>query len=185
MKSICYESGFTLQGIVWLLLILMVSVSLVIWIMKIDTPHVELSSFTYDAISGPQKFIPERGKYKIIILFSVNCPYCVQYLARLNRMQEKLPDVQYGLFTTDKTFFTSCIYESCISLRQDSRFTIGILNVSTAYTCFGDPPLPVTFIYDGEHTYVHSLRGDRDIRELLQWIPANHKQHERKGVGNE
>ncbi|KUK54164.1 MAG: hypothetical protein XD77_0934, partial [Marinimicrobia bacterium 46_47] len=109
MKSICYKSGFTLPGIVWLLLILMVSVSLVFWIVKIETPRGELSSFSYSSVSGPKNFIPEKGKYKIIILFSINCPYCTQYLARLNRMQEKLPDVQYGLFTTDKTFFTSSI----------------------------------------------------------------------------
>ncbi|BFN36553.1 hypothetical protein [Fidelibacter multiformis] len=185
MKSICYKKGFTLPGIVWLLLILIVSILIVFWVVKIETPRGELSSFTYYSGSGPKQFIPERGKYKIIILFSMNCPYCMQYLTRLNRMQGQLPDVQYGLFTTDKIFFTSSIYESCISLRQDSRFTIGILDVSTAYACFGDPPLPVTFIYDGEHKYVRSLRGDRDIRELLKWIPSNHKQHERKGVGNE
>ena len=185
MKSICCKAGYSPPGAVWLVLILAASFLFIFQVVKNEMPPGELSSFSYHSVSGQKTFVPERGKFKIVILFSMNCPYCMQYLARLNRMRERLPDQQYGLFTTDKTLFTSALYKSWVSLRQDSRFTAGILDISTAYTCFGDPPLPVTFIYDGENKYVHSLRGDRNIRELLKWIPAGNKKHKRKGVGNE
>lgn len=109
----------------------------------------------------------------------------MSYIAHLNRLTGILPDHQYGLFTTDRPFFQSSFYESWEGIRQDTRFETGILDISTAYTCFGDPPLPVTLIYDHDNKHIKSLRGEMDIRELLKWIPEDKQKHQRKGVAHE
>ncbi|MDD3807697.1 MAG: hypothetical protein PHE86_06675 [Candidatus Marinimicrobia bacterium] len=158
------------------------SVVMILAVIRIEKPCKDLSSFTYISPSGPEVFVPDPQTYKVVILFSLYCPFCLQYLTHINEMTMLLPDHQYGLFTTDKTLFTSSFYETWDAIRQDPRIKIGIIEISTAYALFSDPPLPISFIYNQENHHIYSLRGDRNIRELLKCLPGNNQKQEKKEI---
>jgi len=89
----------------------------------------------------------------------------------MNREIDFLPDCQYGLFTTDKDLYRSLFYDNWDEIKSDSRFSIGILDISTAYKHFGDHSLPFTLIYNRNNYLEYSLRGEADIRDIANRIP--------------
>jgi len=155
----------------------------IIWIIfQVNSPEKNLESFTFTGIHGPAGFEPEPGKMKMIVLFSTRCSFCMSYLSQLNKNTALLPDFQYGLFTTDRNLFQSVYYKNWDSLQCDQRFIIGMLDINVCFRLFSDPPLPSTFIYNDNHELLKSLRGEVQIRDIIDWSPDTNRKNHKKGV---
>jgi hypothetical protein len=182
MRSICYDKRKK-RFPSYLLFVPVGLCLLIIWfIFQINSPKKSLEEFAYTGIDGLKRYEPEPNKMQMIILFSTRCTFCMSYLSQLNKHSDRLPDFQYGLFTTDRNLFQSVYYKNWDSLQNDSRISIGMLDVNISSYLFSDPPLPSTFLYNEDHELIKSLRGEVQIREIMDWIPdANHKK-QKKGV---
>ena len=182
MRYMCFDNSRKLVSSLLLFLPAGICV-LIIWlIFQVNSPEKTLESFTYTGIYGARVFEPEVGKMKMIVLFSTRCSFCMSYLSQLNKNTERLPDFQYGLFTTDRNLFQSVYYKNWNSLNIDDRFLLGMLDMNTSFRIFSDPPLPSTFLYDENNNLIKSLRGEMQIREIMDWIPDVNRKNYKKGV---
>ncbi len=149
----------------------LLSFMMIFFALKAGYPVKNLQEVSYMSPGGPAVFQPDSFQSKVVLLFSLRCPFCMSYINQFNQETGSLPDCQYAFFTTDKDLFDSPFFGNWNALRSDERFTMGILDISTAYRLFGEQPLPHTFIFDNNNLLICSLRGERNVRDLRNKIP--------------